>query len=215
MKLTEIAIQKESADEHIIVSMMERLQPMLKAGRVYYQYSPVAKPSRLVWWKPELQDIPGLPGGVVEMEVQSSTPGDYREWRASLPVYMLDDYTIASEGTGDAKIWILKKKDDITESVDMPVIVSMLKRLIKNHFKKSGPDVILVDMDLGVSDSIYGYQWLNGNLTLHIRQYNTSREIIYPQNKLSGMTLNRSKDGAWVLLYDPAKVDPDEATPPL
>ncbi len=123
----------------------------------------------------------------------------------------IGEWTIKKQQDGT---FLMLKKKHIKEAVDdRPIIVSMLAKVIAAHFKKQERQVLLHDKEYSYLAHIFGYQWLNNSLKVHIRTPNGNREIIYPANVLSGLRLKSDPDeDAWVLTYDPAKVT-DEAEP--
>jgi hypothetical protein len=90
---------------------------------------------------------------------------------------------------------------------DTPLLVSMLQKLIRSHFKHQGPMVKLQDDEYGVQRAyITGTQWQSGALTVYANTpVGTLREIVYPWEQTKDhLTLKRDRDqDEWVLTYDP------------
>lgn len=103
--------------------------------------------------------------------------------------------------------FVLRKRE-LTEEVDhdTPLLVSMLQKLLRNHFRRQGPMVKLQDTEFGINRAyINGWSWRAGALTVHIIAEVGGREIVYPWEQTKGyLTLKHDKvEDEWVLTYDP------------
>lgn len=105
----------------------------------------------------------------------------------------------------DEDTWVLYVKQKVAEDLDQPLVVSMLARVIRSHFKDGKPPVFLYD---DVFDEkpmpIHGYQLKNGDLHLNVKQDEVGlRDIIYPASYIDGTdTLSlklKKKPEGWVL----------------
>ena len=103
--------------------------------------------------------------------------------------------------------FVLQRRE-LTEAVDhdMPVLVSMLQKLLRNHFERQGPMVKLQDDEFNIQRAyINGSAWQSGALTVFVTTEVGGREIIYPWEQAKGyLTLKHDKaEDEWVLTYDP------------
>jgi hypothetical protein len=105
----------------------------------------------------------------------------------------------------DEDTWILYVKQKVDENFDRPLVVSMLARVLRSHFKDGKPPVFLHDEVFDEKPMpVHGYQVKNGDLHLSVKQDEVGlRDIIYPASYIDGSdTLNlklRKKPEGWVL----------------
>lgn len=187
---------KEDAAEPLVLSMLRRLDPMVKAMRVYYRGSLGGEPKLLYSWEIEPPIIDGHEPAL-GLSVAAPRWDDHRPWKASLLFSKLDDYTIKSEGEGDQKIWIVQVKDKVAESAEWPLLASMLKRTIADHFKNGGPEVRLLDADFdGGPMKIVGYRVMpDGGLEINYVANATGKiqTIIYSKEMIDDGRLHFQK----------------------
>lgn len=107
MKLHEIGLI-EAVDENILISMLRRLEPMIAARRVYYKGTkPDGHPTLLLAWHIE---PPFIEGYEPSLEIDTMAPTGYGVWKANIPLNLIDNYTIKSQGEGDSKVWTIEPK---------------------------------------------------------------------------------------------------------
>ena len=175
---------KEDAGEPLVLSMLRRLDPMVKAMRVYYKSTASEQPKLLYSWEVEPPFMKGHEEAL-GLSVASPRWDDARPWKASLLFSRLNDYTIKSEGEGDQKVWIIQRKDSVDESAEWPLLVSMLKRTIADHFKNGGPPVKIFDSEYHTEPvKVNGYQLLpSGALIISVVAPATGyvQQLMYPK----------------------------------
>jgi hypothetical protein len=116
-------------------------------------------------------------------------------------------FTIVRDTIDGQKVWVLKEKQ-VSESLDIegekPLLVTMLGRLLANHFKKGGPAVVLVDGEFGDDPMpIRGYEWRDHNDTLLVNVKGGSygyRDVLYTGDLVkNGKMKLKQVDGEWEL----------------
>lgn len=92
-------------------------------------------------------------------------------------------------------------------NTERPLLVSMLAKVLANHFKGDGPSLRLKDDEWDIDDPIYGYMWEKNALTLNVRRENGQQDITYTGDmiEMGDLTLRLDKsdpfDHTWVLRY--------------
>ena len=196
---------QEAANEHIFLSMLRRLDKQIKAGKVFIKLYPKDKPTRLI----RFLTIDMGDEKDINVEVASPRPNDYSTWLGSISAGRMDDFEIKRVGGDGETIWMIApRQTEIRESADEPIVVSMLSRLLANHFKKGGLPVMLNDIEWQTTGNIRGYRWNGSNLTVTIKRSNHNQEFVYPQGALDKLTLKRAThadSSVWMLTFDPRK----------
>lgn len=196
---------QEAANEHIFLSMLRRLDKQIKAGKVFIKLYPKDKPTRLI----RFLTIDMGDEKDINVEVASPRPNDYSTWLGSISAGRMDDFEIKRVGGDGETIWMIApRQTEVRESADEPIVVSMLSRLLANHFKKGGLPVMLNDIEWQTTGNIRGYRWNGSNLTVTIKRSNHNQEFVYPQGALDKLTLKRAThadSSVWMLTFDPSK----------
>ncbi len=119
MKISDIlgvdgARVSEAAQDHILVSMMRKLQPHIGIfGSVYYTASDFESRKKVV----SLNFEPKYAEGGVDVGVAAKTGGT---WAATLSTNLLNHFTIKSFKEGDQKMWVIIPKHAIDQVKDVP-----------------------------------------------------------------------------------------------
>lgn len=100
---------KEEDDTPFVVKMLNKLKDEVKNMRVYY-VSP-GDTKRKLMYRFETETAQTMGGAFLDITVAAPNPNDYRQWKASLPFFDIDEkYTIKSDIEHGQKIWILQPK---------------------------------------------------------------------------------------------------------
>lgn len=111
MKLLDLvcaAPVREDTSEHLLLSMLRKIQPYVKELRVYYQLRPGIENRKVLMG---LEFHNEVSRDVVDMKVLQNTG---QVWVATIPNSMLDEFTIKTAPGWDGKqTWILIKKNAV------------------------------------------------------------------------------------------------------
>ena len=182
-----------------------QLQKLAKAGILWFQDSDGKQH--------KVKNIEKVSDGVNDGEVYYAhftvvAQNDDNTLRSRLvKMSLLDEFYRVKRQEIDGEKRMVFQRNQLGESVDhsMPMMVSMLRKLVSNHFKKQGPMVKLDDDEYNIQRKlISGAGWQANALVVHINTENGIREIMYPQYLLKDVSLKHDKEeDEWVLKYDP------------
>ena len=99
----------EVAGEPLALSMLRRLDTMVKAGRVYYRWRRSGVRTAIQRWTEDVSP-PGI--DLVLSAPERTSLGGSNGWVAFLPMADLERFTIRSQGEGDEKTWTLEPWTD-------------------------------------------------------------------------------------------------------
>ena len=103
----------EVAGEPLVLSMLRRLDKMMKARRVYYRWRLDVGWTVIQKWTKDVSP-PGI--DLVLDAPERVSLGGSNGWVAFLPMEDLERFTIRSQGEGDEKTWTLEPRTDEDET---------------------------------------------------------------------------------------------------
>lgn len=201
MRLDEIAPLREAADEPLALSMLRRLDKMVKEGRVYYRANLQSPAMVLASWEEEEDGI----------DLKVNHPYDTKQWAAFLPMDHLERFTIRSTGQGADKVWTLEPREDLVEGLEglegarSRLLVSTLLKTVRNHFRHGGPVVTLLDDEVGEPLVVRGAGLKpNGDVVLHVDVKGVAvQERIYTRDQVDNGSLHFERgSGGTVVRYE-------------